>query len=66
MSALHDAFYIASGLSVVAAVASWVGMGKRKEVQPVGAVTAREAQPQVVPVIESTKAQAPSNEPEEQ
>jgi len=63
MSALHDAFYIASGLTVVAAVASWVGMGKRKEVQPVVPVPAREAEPQVVPVMEATEAQAPANEP---
>jgi hypothetical protein len=63
MSALHDAFYIASALSLVAALASWFGMGKRKLVQPVAATPVREPQPQVIPVIKSTGDQVPANEP---
>jgi hypothetical protein len=56
---LHDAFYIASALSLVAALAAWLGMGKRKLVQPVAATPLRELQPQVIPVIKSTGDQVP-------
>ncbi len=59
MSALHDAFYIASGLTAVAAATSWFGMGKRRAAQAVVAEPAKEPMPQVVPVAKSA---APSAE----
>ncbi|HEV2389874.1 MAG TPA: hypothetical protein VGS04_04035, partial [Nitrososphaerales archaeon] len=64
MSALHDAFYIASALSLVAAISSWFGMGQRKLVQPVAANPVKEAQPQVVvPLVRSAEAASAANEP---
>jgi EmrB/QacA subfamily drug resistance transporter len=64
MSALHDAFYIASALSLVAAAAVWFGMAKPKPVQPVAATPLQEPQPQVVvPVVKSTGDQVPATEP---
>ena len=65
MSALHDAFYIASAMTVVAALASWFGMAKPKPVGPAAVIPSREAEPQAVPVAESTASPAPSNEPGE-
>jgi EmrB/QacA subfamily drug resistance transporter len=52
MGALHDAFYIASLLSLIAAVASWTGM-RRKAPEAVAAVPTKEAQPQLVPIAEA-------------
>jgi EmrB/QacA subfamily drug resistance transporter len=64
MSALHDAFYIASALSFVAATSSWLGMRKRKLVQPVAATPLREAEPQVVaPIVKSANSPVATKDP---
>ncbi|HVC26827.1 MAG TPA: MFS transporter [Nitrososphaerales archaeon] len=62
MSALHDAFYIASGLTAIAAAASWYGMGKRKAVLPVSAIPTTEAEPQVVPLVKTAASPAGNEE----
>jgi len=64
MSALHDAFYIASAMTLVGAMASWFGMAP-KPVRPTAVMPSREAEPQVVPVAKSTASPAVSNEPGE-
>jgi EmrB/QacA subfamily drug resistance transporter len=62
MSALHDAFYIGSAMSFIAAGASWFGLRKPKLVQPVAVSPIREAQPQVVPIAKSVPALAPAKD----
>lgn len=63
MSALHDAFYIGSALSYIAAASSWLGMRRTAPVEPVAATPVREAQPQVVvPIAKSADAPAPATQ----
>ena len=56
MSALHDAFYIAAGLTFIAALASWFGMGKPQPVRAKVVEADQEPQPQVVTVARSASA----------
>jgi len=66
MSALHDAFYIGSALSFIAAASSWFGMRKTGPVQAVAATPVKEAQPQVVaPLVKAAEAPAPTAQPGE-
>jgi EmrB/QacA subfamily drug resistance transporter len=50
MSALHDAFYIASALSAIAAATTWFGMRRRRAPRVVMAEPVPVPQPQVVPI----------------
>lgn len=66
MSALHDAFYIGSALSFIAAASSWFGMRRTGPVQPAAVTPMREAQPQVVvPIAKSADSPAPAAQPGE-
>jgi len=62
MSALHDAFYIAAGLTLTAAATSWFGMGRRKPVSLVAARPMKETEAPIAPMVKS--APSPSGEPE--
>ena len=53
MSALHDAFYIASGLTYLAAASSWFGMRKPQPMRAAVAEPAQQPRPQVAPMAES-------------
>jgi MFS family permease len=56
-SALHDAFYIAAALTLLAAVVSWFGMGgSKRPVQKTAVVSKPQAEPLPVPVSESAPA----------
>jgi len=62
MSALHDAFYIASALTAVAALTSWFGMRRPKALQEAIAKPVEEAEPQVAPLVKSAGASAVGDE----
>ncbi len=53
MSALHDAFYIASAMTFIAAATSWFGMRSAQPVRKAVAVAQQEQVPQPVPIAES-------------
>ncbi|HUH99565.1 MAG TPA: MFS transporter [Nitrososphaerales archaeon] len=63
-SALHDAFYIASGLSAIAAVTSWFGMRTVPLVKPAPSAPVKRAEPEVaspVPIARTTGSPRPKD-----
>jgi len=62
-AALHDAFYIASGLTFVAAASSWFGLRRPQPIRTAAAEHTREPQPQVAPMAESAAFPSRVDEP---
>jgi len=63
MTALHDAFYIASALTAIGAAACWFGMKRRSAPRQAVPVAAAEPAPQIAPVAESVPRAGETGEP---